>query len=271
MITQAIDLPGVGNARELGGYAIGDKHIRKGMLIRTAGLDRATSEALDALQNQYRVQTVIDFRMSDERTSSPDPAVPGAENIHLPVLEQADMLVDVDPAMIEKYTDPNVDRLELFSVAYETGMLNDGLYVRFLTSERGKRAFRGFFKALLGLEENRAILWHCTDGKDRTGCTAMLLLFALGANRETVIRDYLLTNDYNASRLSVLRRRIAPLGWPEEKAGALLFMSGGVSEIYMNNGIEVLVREYGSVEAYLARELDVSKEALDALRRKLLE
>lgn len=270
MMIQAIDLPGVGNARELGGYAIGDKHIRKGMLIRTAGLDRATPEALEALQNRYRVQTMIDFRMSDERTSSPDPAVPGAENIHLPVLEQADMLVDVDPAMIEKYTDPNVDRLELFSVAYETGMLNDGLYVRFLTSERGKRAFRGFFKALLGLEENRAILWHCTDGKDRTGCAAMLLLFALGADRETVIRDYLLTNDYNAARLSVLRQRIAPLGWPEEKAGALLFMSGGVSEIYMSNGIEAIIDQYGSVDKYLERELGLGADGREALRARFL-
>ena len=271
MITQAIDLPGVGNARDLGGYAIGDKHIRKGMLIRTAGLDRATPEALDALENRYRVQTVIDFRMSDERTSFPDPAVPGAENIHLPVLEQADMLVDVDPALIEKYADPNMDRMELFGVAYENGMLSDQIYVQFLTGERGKAAFRGFFEVLLALEEGRTVLWHCTDGKDRTGCAAMLLLFALGASRETVLEDYLLTNDYNAPKLSAIRQRITPQGWPEEKTRALLFMFGGMSEIYMNNGIEVLVREYGSVEAYLSRELDVSKEALDALRRKLLE
>lgn len=271
MLKQAIDLPGVGNARELGGYAIGERRVKSGVLLRTAGLDRATPEAMDALQNRYRVKTVIDFRMSDERTPLPDPAIPGAENLHLPVLEQADMLVDVDPSMIEKYTDPNVDRMELFSAAYETGMLDDQLYVRFLTSERGRATFRGFFKALLALEDERAILWHCTDGKDRTGCAAMLLLFALGADRETVIRDYMLTNDYNAPRLSVLRQKIEPLGWPQAKAEALLFMSGGVSEVYMNNGINALVREYGTVEAYFARELDVGKEEREALSRKLLE
>lgn len=99
----------------------------------------------------------------------------------------------------------------------------------------------------------------------------MLLLFALGADRETVIRDYMLTNDYNAPRLSVLRQKIEPLGWPQAKAEALLFMSGGVSEVYMNNGINALVREYGTVEAYFARELDVGKEEREALSRKLLE
>ena len=47
-------------------------------------------------------------------------------------------------------------------------------------------------------------------------------------------------------------------------------MSGGVSEAYMNNGIEALVREYGTVEAYLTRELALGRETLDTLRRKLM-
>ncbi len=270
MIQQAIDLPGVGNARDLGGYAIGEKRVKSGVLLRTAGLDRAAPEALDALQNKYHVQTVVDFRMSDERRPSPDPVIPGAENLHLPVLERADMLAGVDPALIEKYTDPSRDRMELFGVAYETGMLNDQLYVRFLTGERGRAAFRGFFRALLALEEDRALLWHCTDGKDRTGCAAMLLLFALGADRETVLRDYLLTNDYNAPKLSALRQRIAPLGWPEDRANALLFMSGSVSEAYMNNGIDAMIRAFGSVEGYLARGLNVDREEMETLRQRFL-
>ena len=28
----------------------------------------------------------------------------------------------------------------------------------------------------------RAVLWHCTGGKDRTGAAAVLLLLALGVN-----------------------------------------------------------------------------------------
>ena len=64
------------------------------------------------------------------------------------------------------------------------------------------------------------------------------------------------TNDYNASGLAAIRQRIAPLGWSENKVEALLFMSGGVSEVYMSNGIDALVGEYVSVEAYLAHELD---------------
>ena len=112
-------------------------------------------------------------------------------------------------------------------------------------------AFRGFFKALLDLQEDRAILWHCTDGKDRTGCAAMLVLFALGADRETVMHDYMPTKVYNTEILETIRRRVAPLGMSDEKLNALLFMSGGVAETYMDNAIEALNRECGSVQGYL--------------------
>ena len=73
----------------------------------------------------------------------------------------------------------------------------------------------------------------------------MLVLFALGADHETVMHDYMLTNVYNTDILETIRRRVAPLGMSEEKLNALLFMSGGVAETYMNNAIDALNRECG--------------------------
>jgi len=269
MTEQRIDLGGVGNARELGGYRIGDRRVRRGALLRSAGLDRATPEALEALQSRYRVQTVVDLRMSAERSLLPDPVIPGAVNLHLPVIEMEDMLADADPSLVALYSDPNTDRMTLFNAVYESGVMNERLYVDFLLGERGRRAFRGFFGALLALEEGRALLWHCTDGKDRTGCAAMLTLFALGADRKTVLADYLLTNACNAQRLEALRRRVAPLGMPAEKVEALLFMSGGVIEGYMTAAIDALEREFGGVAGYLA-QIGVGEEETGALRRRLL-
>lgn len=269
MLEKSISLQGVGNARQLGGYRIGDKRIRDGILIRTAALNQATPEALEALQNKYRVQTVIDLRMSQEQNHIPDPAIPGAMNIHLPVIEMEDMLTDVDPKLIEQFSDPQMDRMVMFNMAYETGMLNEKLYTDFLLKDRGRVAYRGFFEALLDLQEGRAILWHCTDGKDRTGCAAMLVLLALGADRETVLHDYMLTNGYNAQLLEGIRQKVAPLGMPDEKLNALLFMSGGVAETYMDNAINALIREFGSVRGYL-RELGVGEREISEIRGRLL-
>lgn len=270
MIGQSISLPGVFNARELGGYRIGGKRIKSGVLIRTAMLGNASPEALDAFQKQYRLQTVIDLRTSMENGAQPDPVIPGAENIHLPPLEMEDMLAGIDPALIEKFCDPSLERMTLFHVFYEGGVLSDRLYERFLLSDCGKRAWKAFFQALLALQDDRAVLWHCTDGKDRTGCAAMLILFALGADRDTVMRDYLLTNEYSAARLNAIRRKIAPQGWPKEKVNGLLFMSGGVFEAYMANAIDTLIEEYGSVEAYLRQELGVGSAETEVFRMKFL-
>ena len=269
MLEKSISLQGVGNARQLGGYRIGDKRIRDVILIRTAALNQATPEALEALQNKYRIQTVIDLRMSQEQNHIPDPAIPGAMNIHLPVIEMEDMLTDVDPKLIEQFSDPQMDRMVMFNMAYETGMLNEKLYTDFLLKDRGRVAYRGFFEALLDLQEGRAILWHCTDGKDRTGCAAMLVLLALGADRETVLHDYMLTNVYNAQLLEGIRQKVAPLGMPDEKLNALLFMSGGVAETYMDNAIDALKREFGGVRGYL-QELGIGEREISELRGRLL-
>ena len=142
MLEKGILLPGVGNARQLGGYRIKDKRIRDGVLIRSAALNQAAPEAVETLRNKYRIQSVIDFRMSSERQFQPDPAIPGSDNIHLPVLEMEDAMIGVNPRMVEQYDASNTDRMALFNAAYESGMLSEKLYTDFLLKDRGRVAFR---------------------------------------------------------------------------------------------------------------------------------
>lgn len=269
MLKQAIYLPGVGNARELGGYTIGDKKVKKGVLLRTAGLNKTVPEAIAKLQKEYRLQTVVDFRMTGERLGIPDRELPGARNLHLPVIEMEDY-PEQDPELIAKYTNGG-DRMKLFEMSYDAGMLGPDLYVNFLLGERGKRAYREFFRILLENDPDKgAVLWHCTDGKDRTGCAAMLLLTALGASRETIIADYMLTNEYNAAQIEAVRQKTASYPMPPEKREALLFMCGAVVESYITNAIDTLNEKYGSVEGYLREELNVGSAELEALRNKYL-
>lgn len=50
MTGQNLPLAGVGNARQLGGYQIGDRHVKDGVLLRTADLNHITPEALEMLR-----------------------------------------------------------------------------------------------------------------------------------------------------------------------------------------------------------------------------
>lgn len=263
----SLELTGVSNSRELGGYAVGDKYIKNGVLLRTGSLAGASSDMLRKLRDEYRLQTVVDFRMSDERKNAPDPEIKGVKNIHLPVIELEDY-TEQDPDLTAKFANGG-DRMALFELSYGTRMLGPDLYVKFLLGDRGKRAYREFLRILLEAGEG-AILWHCTDGKDRTGCAAMLLLSALGASRETIMRDYMLTNEYNAAQIEAVRQKTAAYPMPPEKREALLFMCGAVVKSYMTNVIETLENQYGSVSGYLEKELGVTNAELIQLKEKYL-
>lgn len=268
MAKNAIDLPGVSNARELGGYPVGDKYIKKGVLLRTGGLNGAAPEALSILSETYRVRTVVDFRMKTEQDRLPDPHIEGAENIAASVIEFEDY-PDNDPALFEEFVKPNADRMKLFELAYSSGVVGYDAYDLFLLGERGKTAYRRFFGVLLEASDG-AVLWHCTDGKDRTGCAAMLLLLALGASRETIMEDYLLTNISNAAIFDAVQQKAVALLMSPEKRDALIFMSGCVVGRYMEHALETLNERYGSVIGYLRDELGVGDTEINMLKEKYL-
>lgn len=272
MPAQSIDLPGVNNARELGGYAIGTRHVKHDTLIRCASLATASDEAIRRLGDKYHVQTVVDLRMSFEAQRDPDPTVGNARNVHLSVIEMQDYPIpeDFDTSKLALLDDMSGNRMALFEIAWDLGTIGPNMYCDFLLKERGIRAYARFFEELKSLDEGRAILWHCTDGKDRTGCAAALLLFALGATREQVLHDYLLTNDYNARTLEAVRARVADVPMADDKREALVFMSGGVIAGYLERALEAIDERYGSMAAYLRDELGVGDAETEALRERFL-
>lgn len=267
MIKQ-IGLTGVRNARELGGYTVGDRMVKHGVLFRTGDLSKADPSAQTKLSEEYHVGTIIDFRMTAECKAAPDHSVNGAQYVHLPAFELEDYLTETDAN--EAVITPDMDRLEIFEMVFRSGKICYNNYVDLLLGERGRAAYSGFLRLLLESRPDSAVLWHCTDGKDRTGCAAMLLLSALGADRETIMEDYLLTNLYRADAAENVRKIIAEHPMPDEKADALMFMSGCVAEKYMTTALDALDQRYGSVLGYIREELSVSDAQIEILREKYL-
>lgn len=253
-----IGLEGVENARELGGYRIGDKVIAKNTFLRTGKLNRAQSSK-EVLAEKYRLRYIVDFRMSEEQKSMPDVEVPGCTHLALPAMEQADM-DEPDPEVVKVISNPGSTPLDRFRIIYKKGYINNTLYVDFLCKDGGKKAYRGFFDAVKALEaqEGRSLLWHCTDGKDRTGLASMLLLSALGASRETIIEDYMMTNLFNETKLSAARKQAEEFGFSSDQTGIYLFMAGGVIRDFMEHAMDTLEERYGSVLGYLSEELNVN-------------
>ncbi len=266
---QSINLSSVGNARELGGLEVAGQVIKKGCLLRTAALSELSKEDSVILEKEYHAFAIVDLRMSLERHVTPDPVIPGAKNLFLPVMEGEDY-DGFDGETARMLTDPNADRFELIKKSYDMGMMGDDLYVDFLFSERGKAAYGAFFKCLLELPEGRSVLWHCTDGKDRTGVASMLILTALGADRETILKDYMLTNKYNEKKLKMAEAGLKHAPIPDDLKELALFGAGAVIERYMTNAMDAMTERCGSPMEYLSTELGVGVDEIEKLRNKFL-
>lgn len=271
--SQTINLTSVANARELGGY-VGDggRTVRRGVLLRTAAPSEISDEDKARLVDDLKLATVIDFRMTSEVEKAPDPEIEGVSNVNLRIIDET-KLADIAERMakyVEEGGDPN-DKSAQLKIAIESGFISDQMYVDFLSTDTGKAGYKDFFEQLEALPEGSSLLFHCTQGKDRTGIAAMLILSVLGVDEQTIMQDYLLTNEFNADAIAQERKMLEDKGIEGDMAELYLLAMDGVNEKVMQNALDWLKENYGSPTDYVKQELGVTDAQIEALRDKFLE
>ena len=200
-----------------------------------------------------------------------DPTIEEVDYIHLPVLDMQKQMKETDEWSRKHGIYPVSGLLQMLTVSMESGFVGDGLYIRFLEDDFGKQSYKQFLRELIELEEGRAILFHCTQGKDRTGVAAMLILSALGVPEEVIIEDYMLTNIYNSDRIAKERKMLEALdGLSPEKIERYLMVMDKVNESTMTSVITHLKEKYGSVKNFITIELEVSDTEIEMLKDKFL-
>ncbi|MCD8322075.1 MAG: tyrosine-protein phosphatase [Oscillospiraceae bacterium] len=241
---------GIENFRDMGGLVRGDgASLRGGLLLRCGHLGRATDGDLDQLESMG-VCAVIDLRDVSEREREPDRAVAGAENRHLPAVADLGTLFGIPISQITA-----AQAHEEFQTLY-----------RYLAqSEESKNAYAEFFACLLRAA-GRPVVFHCTQGKDRTGVGAALLLTALGFDRAAVVEEYMLTNQAMERRMDALRAKNPA---PEELALArevlLVFREN------MTLYFQCLEESYGSARAYLEKAIGLGPAEIKALEKYYMQ
>ncbi len=276
----SIGLTSVGNARELGGYkTMNGKAVKHGIFLRTAMLSRINEKDIAILKDSYRLEKMIDLRSDEEISGSesmalftgtsapePDPEIEGVRYLHLPVLDMDYFMKGLEKIPLLD------DMVQMLAMTIDSGLIGDDLYFNFLDNEPGKSSFRTLFKEILSLEDGRSVLFHCTQGKDRTGVAAMLILTALGVSEEVITQDYLLTNKYNKHRIDAERKMLeASDKVPPEKIDTFLMAMDRVNEFTMTNVISHIKASHGSMLAYINRELGITDEEIKTLRERFTE
>lgn len=254
-----LKLEGGCNFRDIGGYAADNgQTVKWGQVYRTGVLSYFTSNDHPSLLN-LGVRAICDLRRIEERerepTRWPDASV------------QA--LSWVDDATV-----PTIRGFAAKRPATAAGMRDSmiDLY-RALPAWMGPR-IHGLFECI---ETGKApVVVHCAAGKDRTGVAIAVLLGALGVSHETIVSDYLLTNDGGNFEQFILTRKDSHLGLAD-KHDPLLSMPEEVRRVlfaadadYLQAALDQIDAGYGGLENYLESCARTDRRTLQRVRELLL-
>jgi protein-tyrosine phosphatase len=110
------------------------------------------------------------------------------------------------------------------------------------------------------------VLFHCTNGKDRTGIIAALLLAVAGVDEIDIAEDYALTKAQIAPLLGNIIANAQARGENIEQYAPLLECEAGTMRAFLGH----LDTAHGGVPAYLAK-IGIDAKTTSKLRARLLE
>jgi len=265
---QFLPVKGITNARDLGGYTTKDgRTVRSGLLFRSASLADAKDKDLAYLAGVPAVK-VVDFRLDFELRGKEDRPVPGADYVRLPVNSSGADINGEDAKEIDKHKNFNVRKFILIAAFNKRAQaIAREMYPTMVTNASCQQQFAAFLRLLV--DTDGAVLFHCTQGKDRTGLASAYILSALGVDRETVIADFDATNAIYAKDVKKLSRRVRFLGGKDEEVEVVKALIGANTDNFVK-ALELIDAQYGSMDAYLRGPLGLSEADLQVLREKYL-
>lgn len=180
------------NARSLAGYttANGKYKIRADRLIRSNNLDTLDKSGKHQL-HRLHVNKIIDLRDTPQIDKLPDPneSIPHFKGYYYTDKDNPDIRVINFPV----YTahEQNINKVNVHKYgeiyAYETMLVRN---------PKARKSYGRALKVILH-HKHGAVLYHCIEGRDRTGILSVLILSTLGIKKQDIYKDYLLTNYYN--------------------------------------------------------------------------
>jgi protein tyrosine/serine phosphatase len=241
-VGQRVELGGVYNVRDLGGYPGADgRLVRRGMLFRSSSLHRLTDvDAWDA----FGARCVVDLRYDRERNAFPLP----------------DFITnDTHAPMLPDHWRSDEEAKKGLPEEFLSSVFHDML-------ELGGQSVRDILAALTAADAYPAVFF-CMAGKDRTGVLAAILLSLLGVSEEDIAADFELSGDEVVALVDHLRTHEDFEDHPMmNQPEALLRAPRAAMELFL---AEVDVK-YGGLPGYV-RELNVDDATIEALKALLLE
>ena len=257
-----IRIKGVAYINDLRGIKTSDnKRVKAHLLYRSSNLSKMV-DPKEKLHGKYHVKNVIDLRTDDELIAKPEKLIPEINYFHMPIATSEE--------------NPTVSKENRLKMLKEISKRDGGtkkymrdFYPVMMKSEKAINYYKQIFKILLESKENEATLFHCTQGKDRTGIILMLVLSALGVNKKRIIREYMRYNCINW-----FFKFYVSLGMTLFKSPRLAIALDnllGARKTYIEAAFDTVESEYQGMTNYLSKIIGLTDKDIENLKLKYLK
>ncbi|WP_068779325.1 tyrosine-protein phosphatase [Paenibacillus sp. GM2] len=266
---RVITLEGAHNFRDMGGYeTIEGRKVKYGLFYRSDELTGLSPKDIEML-NSLNIRTIFDYRGHQEAQHKPDPTIPNA------IYERQPAIAEEQPSRMNLSFAPEGGEQQGH---FLEGLAQNDFFKTFRADEYMRDLYRKLplnnasYKRLMEIiqvPDHLGILHHCTAGKDRTGVGAALILLALGVSEQTVMEDYLLTNE----TMKDFNQRL--LGRISEYADAAILNNFNhmldVKEELMETVFRTIKDNYGTYDIYFAEEFGLTEAKRELLKSNSLQ
>lgn len=257
---ERIELQSLSNTRDLGGIMTSDgRYFLPRRLLRSGDLYHISQADQETLLRQYRVKTVVDFRTAYERQERPDTVIDGINYLQLPIMEEG---------MLDVSGEGGLGAM-LFQFRGDVGEYMERQYESLVTDEFCLSQYARFFDVLRHQDEG-AVLYHCTEGKDITGVATALLLYVLGVPKRSIREEFMRTNEFLAQEAQHILEFLGTRMDVDEKTEERLCEFFSVKESYIDTVFRTIQRVYGTFQHFLRRNLYLTPKTIDELQEKYL-
>lgn len=157
--------------------------IKKGIFYRSAYLGKLSAIQAKEFVEDFNIGYVIDLRTDAEIKDRPDMHSDLVQYYHIPILDEFD-----NPLITKQ--NRNAVLLDISKNKGGAVKYLERVYRKMVSDEKCLAQFKKVFDLILNKKDDKAIIFHCTQGKDRTGVLAALILYALGVDEKSICTDY---------------------------------------------------------------------------------
>ncbi|MEZ2737600.1 tyrosine-protein phosphatase [Aneurinibacillus aneurinilyticus] len=250
---------GLYNFRDIGGVkTLNGRKMKTGVLFRSDELSRLSHQDLEKI-SQLNIKSICDLRTSREQKSKPSRigVEQGIKIINISIHDKSQEFTRLEffKFLVSKSSTIDFEKI-MRDLYYNMAFVSHGQINKVIT--------------LLSEQNNVPALIHCTGGKDRTGFISAVIQLLVGVPYQTVLNDYLLSNDLIAPRMKKVEKFIRWMSLFQVSPDRIKPMLE-VRHEYLDDIYNEIKRKYGSIENYLCQACHVEQNRLQNLKYLLLE